>query len=475
MTVPKLSLPPLVQSLSAKLLLLTIAFVMLAEVLIFAPSVGRYRLTYLQERLADAHLAILALEATPDNMVGEDLERELLSHVGAHMVGLTKPKAGKLMLMAAKPERLDASFDLRDTNFFALIGSAFMTLLSDDGRVLRVVGASPKDPGVVVEIVLDESELRAQMFGYAYRILWLSFVISLFTAALVYLSLHLLMVRPLRRLTENMARFRDDPEDASRIARPTARTDEIGVARHELASMQRGLRDALQQRARLAALGTAVTKINHDLRNILATARLVSDRLTGSGDPEVRRVTPTLVSAIDRAVGLCAQTLDFTRQGAPRIEPTRFDLQTLVAEVRAALPGVLPGTLPENVNGTPVLSCPLGAGFEISADQEQLHRVLSNLSLNAIHAGASHVEITARRDPGQVLIDVRDNGSGLPQRAKENLFKPFAGSTRPGGTGLGLAIARELMRAHGGDLRLDSSTAEGTRFTLILPDRRAGA
>ncbi|MCH7795026.1 MAG: sensor histidine kinase, partial [Proteobacteria bacterium] len=78
MTGKKLSLPPLAESLSARLLLLTIAFVMLAEVLIYAPSIGRFRLVYLEERLAAAHLAILALEATPDQMIGEDLKRELL-------------------------------------------------------------------------------------------------------------------------------------------------------------------------------------------------------------------------------------------------------------------------------------------------------------------------------------------------------------------------------------------------------------
>ncbi len=462
MTVTKLRLPPLAKSLSAKLLLLTIAFVMLAEVLIFAPSIGRFRLTYLQERLGDAHLAILALEATPDNMVSEELERELLTHVGAYMVALTKPNAGKLMLMSAEPDRLDTSFDLRDTNFFALIGSAVRTLLGDGGRILRVVGPSPNDPNILVEIVLDEAELRTLMIGYGNRILGLSFGISLFTAALVYLSLHLLMVRPLRRLTENMARFREDPEDASRIALPTARTDEIGVARRELASMQHGLRDALQQRAHLAALGTAVTKINHDLRNILATARLVSDRLAASGDPEVQRVTPTLMGAIDRAVNLCAQTLDFTRQGAPRIEPRRFDLAELVADVGQ--------NLPEKINGTPALRCLFDGAFEIEADKEQLHRVLSNLSQNSIHAGAARVDVTAERDGDQTVIYVTDNGSGLPPRARENLFVPFAGSARPGGTGLGLAIARELMRAHGGDLRLESSTAEGTRFKLVLPN-----
>ncbi len=70
MTGKKLSLPPLARNLSARLLLLTIAFVMLAEVLIYAPSVGRFRLVYLEERLAAAHLAILTLDATPDQLIG---------------------------------------------------------------------------------------------------------------------------------------------------------------------------------------------------------------------------------------------------------------------------------------------------------------------------------------------------------------------------------------------------------------------
>ncbi|MDH3914278.1 MAG: sensor histidine kinase, partial [Rhodospirillales bacterium] len=290
-----LSLPPAAASLSARLLLLTIAFVMLAEVLIYAPSIGRFRKVYLEERLADAHLAILALEATPNQMVGEELELELLSHVGAKMVALKKPGAGKLMLLAEPPDKIDATFDLRQAGFFGLIGEAFVTLQAPDGRVLRVLGPSPKDQDLLVEVVLDETPLKTAMIDFSGRILLLSLVISLFTAMLVYYSLHRLMVRPMRRITESMVAFREDPEDATRGIAPSDRSDEIGVAQRELASMQQGLRGALQQKTRLAALGIAVTKINHDLKNILATARLVSDRLAGSEDPEVRRVTPTLM------------------------------------------------------------------------------------------------------------------------------------------------------------------------------------
>ena len=464
MTGKKLSLPPLAESLSARLLLLTIAFVMLAEVLIYAPSIGRFRLVYLEERLAAAHLAILALEATPDRMIGEDLKRELLDHVGAYSVGLTRPGAGKLMLMVTTPGPVDASYDLREASFFGLIGDAFMTLMDDGGRILRVVGVSPKDRKTLVEVVLEEAPLRRQMLGYSERILALSLVISLFTAALVYLSLHLLMVRPMRRITESMARFRDDPEDASRIIKPSARSDEVGVAQRELAEMQEGLRGALRQRARLAALGAGITKISHDLRNILATARLVSDRLVESEDPEVRRTAPTLLSAIDRAVNLCAQTLNFTSEGAPAVDLSRFDLGELVREVGASLP--------EQLNGQARWHSLIEENFEVSADREQLHRVLSNLGQNAVQAGATKIEVAARREDDRFIIEVTDNGPGLSPRARTHLFKPFAGSSHPGGTGLGLAIARELMRAHGGDVQLERSTSEGTSFRLILPADR---
>ena len=456
--------PAFAFGLSARLLLLTVGFVMLAEVLIYTPSIGRFRLVYLEERLAAGHLAILALEATPDHMVSQELTIELLKHVEAYTVALTKPGPVKLMLMDMPPKHLDASFDLREAGFFILIRDAFAALLAKPGRVIRVVGVSPKDPNILVEVVLNEGPMRDEMFAFSQRILALSLVISLFTAALVFLSLHWMMVRPMRHITASMSAFREDPEDASRVVRPSNRRDEIGFAEHELAAMQEGLRASLQQKTRLAALGIAVTKINHDLRNILATARLVSDRLDLSDDPEVKRVTPTLMDAIDRAVNLCAQTLNFTREGPPALELSRFDLRALVADVGAALP--------ETVNGQPVWNSLLQDGLEIEADREHLFRVLSNLGQNAIEAGASRVEVSAEQIDGRVRVTVSDNGPGLPPRAHQQLFQPFTGSARPGGTGLGLAIARDLVRAHGGEIRLEHSTADGTSFRFELPVRQ---
>ena len=455
------SLPSIATGLSARLLLLTVGFVMLAEVFIYAPSIGRYRLNFLEERLESGHLAILALEATPDNMVSDELAMELLDHVQAYTVALRKPGSGKLMLMDMPPDHVDATYDLRTTGFFGLIRDAFAALLAPPDRAIRVIGNSPKDSDVFVEVVLAEEPLRVAMFAFSQRILALSLVISLITAALVYLSLHWIMVRPMRRLTESMSAFRRDPEDASRVIHPTGRSDEIGFAEHELASMQEGLRAALQQKTRLAALGIAVTKINHDLRNILATARLVSDRLEKSDDPEVQRVTPVLMGAIDRAVNLCARTLSFTREGPPSLDLSQFCLRDLLREVGQSLPA--------EVNGAPAWQNRLDGDLEIEADREQLFRVFDNLGQNAIQAGATRVEVTAERRNGRIRVHVRDNGPGLAPRAREHLFRPFAGTARPGGSGLGLAIARDLLRAHGGDIRLEDSTAEGTSFCCELP------
>lgn len=449
--------------LSARLLVLTVAFVMLAEVLIYAPSVARFRYTFLQDRLAAGHLATLALEATPDNMVSPELKAELLRHSMAYLVRLRKPGRSVLMLDSEAVPPADLSIDLMHQDFFGLIMDAFGTLLRTDNRILRVMGTSPRYPEVDVEVVIDERPMRLAMWDYSQRILALSLLISFFAASLVYLSLHWLMVRPMRRITESMTAFRQSPEDASNVIDGSSRRDEIGVALRELSTMQAELRAALWQKTRLAGLGQAVTRINHDLRSILSTALVVSDRLESSDDPEVRRVTPPLIRSIDRAVELCAQTLRYAREGPPPLALTRFPLFDLVEEAAAAVR--------EGGREDFVAKPHMDRDFAVAADREKLFRVLFNLLRNAAEAGAGRVIVEAGESGGRVEVLLRDDGPGIPDKLREGLFTPFAGSGKPGGAGLGLVIARELVRAHGGDLDLLSTGPQGTVFRLVL---RAG-
>ena len=463
----RLALPPLMRSLSARLLVLTITFVMVGEVMIFVPSIARFRMTYLEDKIAAGRLAVLALEATPDNVVSQPLADQLLAHVGALGIVLHKHNNITLMIDSEMPPKVDATFDLREMQPLLGIRNAFVALFGTKERVLRILDAAPEDKNSVVEVLLYEEPLRKEMWQFGTRVLELSIIISLITAALLYLTLQWLLVRPMRRITAAITSFRADPEDAGRVITPNGRNDEIGVAERELADMQEAVRQALRQRARLAALGTAVSKINHDLRGILSTARLVSDSLADSAAPEVRRVAPTLLAAIDRAVALCTRTLDFTRETPPSLIRRRFPLADLVEDVAQAIV-VAQDSEAARGEGSRIRNEVPGT-VDVEADRDQLYRVLFNLCRNAVEAGAHRVTVGGTAQDDQVAITVADDGHGLPPKARDNLFQAFTGSARLGGTGLGLAIARELMRAHGGDIMLVESTGAGTIFQLTLP------
>jgi signal transduction histidine kinase len=451
------------RSLSARLLVLTIAFVLLGEILIYVPSIARFRLVFLEERIAAAHLATLSLEAAGGRRLGAELEAELLSHAGVLAVTLRTP-AAQPMLGRLPP--VDRVFDLREATPPALVREAFATLWHAGRRTIRVIGPSPQSPEVLVDVSLREDALWRAMVDYSGRILNLSIVLSLMTALLVYLALQGLIVRPLRRITASIVAFRDRPEDAGVDLSPSPRGDEIGLVQTELARMQKGLRRALAQNTRLAALGAAVSKINHDLRNILASAMILSDRLEQSRDPQVRDVAPRLVEAMDRAARLCSETLNFARAQSVEPRKSRFSLRALVDEVGEAVLGPEPGPVR--------LRNQVGEDLLVHADRDQLFRVLMNLARNAQQALARDgglVTVGAWREAGRVVVEVADTGRGITAEAQSHLFEAFSGSARPGGTGLGLPIAREIMRAHGGDVALASTGPDGTAFRLVLPHR----
>jgi signal transduction histidine kinase len=373
---------------------------------------------------------------------------------------------------------IDAHYDLRqqpetlwDSAALRLeqIGDAIAVFFSRDDRTIRVLGRIGDDPDDLVEIVMPEAPLKAAMYSYALNILGVSIVISLATAALVYFSLSRLLVRPMMRITRNMVAFRQDPEDASRIIVPSGRRDEIGTAEHELGEMQHQLSGLLLQKTRLAQLGLAVSKINHDLRGMLANAQLLSDRLTAIPDATVQRFAPKLIASLDRAINFCNDTLRFGRaeEAAPRRE--LLPLKPLVEEVGEALGLPREGGIDWTLDMDDTL--------RIDADRDHLFRIVSNLVRNAIEAieavpGSPHgeIRIKAWREGRRVLVEVHDTGAGVPQKARDHLFEAFTGSQRRGGTGLGLAIASEIVGVHGGRLRL-LDTAKGATFQFEIPDR----
>jgi signal transduction histidine kinase len=457
--------------LSGKLLVLTILFVMLAEVLIYVPSVANFRLSWLNDRLAAAHTAALVLDAAPSGMVPESLARQILDSVGAKAVAMKIGNQRRLLAISENPPVIHHEVDLRNVSRPRAVWEAMQALfLCHDGDIIRAVGPAPMG-GDFVEIVIEEGPLRKAMFTFSRNILFLSLVISAITAALVYLALHILFVRPLHRVTANMTAFRADPENPGRIIEPSTRTDELGIAERELAAMQRDLASMLQQKNHLAALGLAVSKINHDLRNLLASAQLFSDRLARISDPTVQRFAPKLMHALERAIAFCQSTLSYGQVKEPPPDRRQVGVEALLEEVRETL-----GFTPDS----PVRwVAAVERGLQVDADPDQLFRVVLNLARNAAQAlesrapndpGRDQVRITGRREGAVVVMEVSDTGPGVPPKARAHLFEAFQGSVRPGGTGLGLAIAAELIRAHGGEIRLVDGTI-GATFRMIIPDR----
>ncbi|WP_029005477.1 sensor histidine kinase [Azorhizobium doebereinerae] len=456
--------------LSAKLLALTVAFVTMAEVAIFVPTIANFRLSWISDRLAAARIAALVLDAAPEDTIPMDLTRQLLQSVGAKVVVVKREDTRRLLAMSDMPPPIDRHVDTRGTTLWSAVADAFDTLMAGNGRTLRVVGDAPRG-GEFLEIVIPETPLRVAMLRFAATVLGISLAVSVLAGMLVYFSLHWLFVRPMRRLTARMSDFRDAPEDASRIIVPSGRADEIGVAEDTLAEMQTELAQTLSQKTHLAALGLAVSKINHDLRNLLASAQLISDRLVDIPDPAVQRFAPKLMAALDRAISYCQQTLSYGRAQEPLPDRREVDIAALLGDVRETL-GL-------------GLDAPVGwiASVErhlsADADPDQLFRVLLNIARNALQAlearapntpERDQIRINARRVGSVVEIELSDTGPGIPAERRDRLFAAFQASARRGGTGLGLPIADELVRAHGGELRLLDGTL-GATFLISLPDR----
>lgn len=458
------------RGLSAKVLTMTVIFVMLGEVLIFLPSIANFRIQWLKARVAQAEIAALAAEAAPNAIVDGALRTEILKGAGVTTVSLMRGNRKQLMLRADDNGMVEETFDLRGSFRVDTLPEALSALFRSGDRLIGIVDDPPNMSGDQIEIALHERPLVRAMRNYGLNILWLSLALSAIVAGMIYAALNRLLVRPMQRLSANMTSFAAEPEDAARIINPSDRLDELGIAERGLRDMQTELQHHLQEKNRLAALGLGVSKVSHDLRNMLTSAQLISDRLSEVRDPNVQRFAPKLIGSLDRAINFLNQTLKYGQAQEPPPERRSISLEHVVREVIESFALAGPANLEVRSLVTP--------GVTVDADREQLARILTNLVRNAVQAlEAGHVpdippriEVRGVREGSVTIIDVADNGPGIPEAVRERLFEAFQSAARPGGTGLGLAISAELVRAHAGTICVKSTGVDGTVFSLTIPD-----
>ena len=454
--------------LSEKVILLTIVFVMLAEAVIFVPSVAAFRQDWLQERATDAGLIAQAIQGVPNYEGSEALSKTFMETSGVEMVAAETDGMSELILgMPPEDMVILHTYDLRDQPRLPGIIPALSTLLMDRGGCLRVIADSPVAGQSSIEYIVPVSALREDMWAYFRNIFALSIIIALITGTLIYLALRGLIVRPVTQLAGELARFREDPLTQQNFGRASNRDDEIGDLQREFRTMKREVRASFAQRDRLATLGLAVAKINHDLRNILNAAQLVSDRIAMDPDERIQKMGARLERVIDRGIRICQETLDYTKKQEGVVEREPIRIASFLGEIAADVLGEFEGL--RFVNRIPTRTTVL-------ADPDKTYRLFHNLFRNAGQAmdkmeddKPRQLSVEANPAGDSVTVTVSDTGPGLPQKTLDNLFTPFASASGAGSTGLGLSISHDLAKAQGGTLSLAKSDPEGTTFRVVLP------
>lgn len=470
MAVQTRALPGPLTGLSVKIIATIVVVILAVEIVIYIPSAANFRMSWLTDRLRVGIVAARVLDAVPDAM---DLPRmltdRLLRSAGAVAIVYRREGQSQLIELDGSPMPREAiTIDMRDPDPMASIAGVLDTLMLGGDRTLRIVGEEPGQQDSTVEVLMPEALLRTELFAFSRNLAVISLILAAITSVVLYVLVSRILIGPIRRLTENMMKFREAPENASLIVAPHVRRDEIGVMEQELAAMEADIFSMLRQRRHLADLGLAVAKINHDLRNTLTSAQLLSDQVVALDDPKVQRLAPRLVHSIDKAIGFAQSVLDYGRQSATPPRPAQVDLRALVEDA-AFDAGLVGHPSIAWTNAVP-------GGVAIIVDPDQFARIFHNLLKNAreaLEGAGSAVEQPAVQVDFTDLADgfsvaVSDNGPGLPPRARDNLFVAFEGSARAGGTGLGLAIARELTEAHGGRLSYVEQP-RGTRFDIRMP------
>lgn len=462
---------PSLEGLSGRLLLLTAAFTLAVEALIIGPSAAGFHERWLRDRLQAAELASVGVEALPYSMVDDAAAEQMLAIGGVQAVVVGEQGVRRLLLQAPSLPRAPDLIDLRRRGLAARLADPWRTLFGHPDRSLRVQARPRYRSGDFIEILAPAEPLKVELRTFLLNSLLVSLLISVFAGGLLYAALVYLVLGPLGRVTRSIEGFAADPE--ARPEPPSARRDEIGRVERELARMQEEVRQSLRSRARLAALGEAVAKINHDLRNMLTSAQIASDRMADSADPHVAKALPRLERALGRAAALTRNVLDYGRSEEP--EPARQRILLSGAVAAAAEDAGLEKDGVRLVRAIP-------ARFAVNADPDHLHRILVNLIRNARQAiqndglraatrqGRGVIRISAEVRDGWSRIRIADDGPGIPERLASRLFEPFVSGGGADGTGLGLTISRELAAAHGGELDLVETGPRGTTFELGLPD-----
>jgi signal transduction histidine kinase len=459
--------------LAERVLLLTIGFVFMTITAYYVTRLANFRESWLREWFVTAHTAVATFGGTSTDDLPDGLARHILGSVDAKSIVIFMPSRRRVLVAPGPLPIASETYDVDNPPGLGGVLAAIRTLFEGPDKVIKIVGSDPLD-NTRIEITLSQKPLYDAMWRVAINYVTLLLIVASVWTLALWAALWQMVIRPVRRLTSNIIAFGERPQEMHVIV-PSGRNNEIGRAETALASMQASLAHELGQSKRLADLGMAVARINHDLRNMLSAAQLISDRLATIPDPLAQRLAPRLVATLDRAIQFCQSTLTYGAASEQAPARRAFDLREAVRQIVETAEATGVGSVRYAIDIPPK--------FELFADPDHVQRVIENLTRNAVQAlqmqgaGADRpaaIRFAAiRTSAGLALIEVSDTGRGFAQAQLAHIFEPFHISSRDGGSGLGLAIAADLVARNGGSITLATSQPDdfycGARFLIALP------
>jgi signal transduction histidine kinase len=283
--------------------------------------------------------------------------------------------------------------------------------------------------------------------------------------ALVFLISHT-FTQPLSKLLAGVAALEHGDFNYALDARGRDEVAELSRAFDRMRESLSKTQQNLLESERLATIGRMASSISHDLRHslaaIVANAEFLCETQLSAGQRE--ELYQEVRSAVVRMTELIDSLLEFSRTRAS-LRPIYGDLRDTVAT------GIETVKSNPQFRDIPIVVKQSG-NVEGWFDHRKLERAFSNLVLNACESVDRHtgrVNVLLRELPGGVEITVSDNGHGIPEPVRENLFDPFVSQGKENGTGLGLTVVQKIVQDHGGEVIVERTSSEGTVFRVVLP------
>jgi signal transduction histidine kinase len=305
---------------------------------------------------------------------------------------------------------------------------------------------------------------------------------GLAAAALASVLLTLLVIRNLQSgvrkiesglqtLENNLSSRIDTTDEPAEIQFIVQAINRLGLTLKEKLEHEKEIESQLRHAERLASLGRLVAGVAHEVRNPLATIRLrVQMCRRDAADAKVKESCGIALEEIERLNGIVNRLLSFARPIQLRLEPV--DLKGLVQERIHSFEELALQRQVQLMTNFPARN------FLAVIDKDRIAQVFDNIIQNALEAMADHggtlsVTLTSQKMKSEtrprVNVEFQDTGKGMDSTVVSHVFDPFF-TTKPSGTGLGLSISHELVRAHGGDIKIDSEKGRGTSIMITIPD-----